>query len=186
MVVIHTDDIDSDLRWLLGAVARGLSHSGGDAVVPALRSMASYDLAGAALVPPPPHPIAATSQLAPAIAEAVLHQPDVAAALAALSDHLHWQEMADGVGLAQLVGPQGFIAGQAHQLDILLLTPAARHSLPAVANALWWPLTGPSRWLNGSDVTVKPGDVMAAAGDAAPTIIAGRLPLLGLWLGTGQ
>ena len=183
MAAMITDDISSDLRWLLGAVARGLVQSGGADVMPVLAALAGQDIADAAVIPPAPRAPAVTAHLAPAIAEAVLSQPEVAAALASLSDNLHWLDGEDEAVLSPLIGPNGFVAGSDVRLDLVLLAPSARQGLPLPSGqGVWWPLTGPSRWVNGHELTLAPGSVAHAGGGNAPVVMAGRLPLLGLWL----
>lgn len=183
MVDPFPDDVSADLRWFLAALARGLLRAGEPAVTRILGRLAGQDLVDAAVVPPQPHPQEVTAYLAPAIAEAVLNQPEVAAALAALSENFHWLPGTGSAGLTQIIGPQGFMAGDGLRLDLVLLAPGVQQHLPvAGGESLWWPLTGPSRFVNGHETTLAPGTVAAAAAGSTPAAVAGRLPLLGLWL----
>ena len=84
---------------------------------------------------------------------------DVAAAIAAVEQDLHWKQnpnysdgvmgqrgYMDGYAYAEIVGPSGFFAGDDFLLGLLILGPGRvyldhHHAAPE----LYWTLTGPSR-----------------------------------------
>jgi hypothetical protein len=93
----------------------------------------------------------------------------------------------DNYAYAELIGPNGFFAGDDFLLGLLLLGPGIHYrDHHHAAPELYWLLTGPSEWRRGS------GDFkMRDAGDVIwhePSIVHStrtlRTPLLAVWAWT--
>ena len=150
-------------RWLVGAVARGLhgkKHAGAGVV---LDRLLDQRIPSAPLQQPKPQRLPVLSHLASAVAETLLIDGDLAAAIAAVEDRLHWRQSeaySDAVmgpgfmanyGWCQIVGPHGFFAGDDFLLGLLMLGPGQHyrdHAHPAPE--LYWPLTAGSLWKRGA------------------------------------
>lgn len=158
-----TDDAYENSRWLIGAIARGLHCRRGDGIEEVLERMAGQDLSHAAFRPLEPARLSVTRYLPDCIGEAMLLDADVAAALAAIADDLRWLQskaysdqvlgtgFMDNYGWCELVGSEGFFAGDDFRLGLLMLGPGRHyrdHYHPAPE--LYWPLTGPSEWKMGA------------------------------------
>lgn len=159
-------------RWLVGAIARGLhgrNDAGADAV---LDRLLDQRIPSAPLQQPKPQRLPVVSHLASAVAETMLIDGDLAAAIAAVEVRLQWRQSeaySDAVmgagfmanyGWCQIVGPRGFFAGDDFLLGLLMLGPGQHyrdHAHPAPE--LYWPLTGGSAWKRGTS-----GFAEAAAG----------------------
>lgn len=158
-----SDDNFNDVRWLIGAIAQGLEKRGGEGTARVLERLAQQDIDVAQFREPAPRRQPVCSHLAQCIAETMLVDANLTAALAAVEDRLNWCQSAgysDAVlgegfmvnyGWCEIVGSAGFFAGADFRLGLLLLGPHRHykdHYHPAPE--LYWPLTGPSDWKRGA------------------------------------
>jgi hypothetical protein len=153
----------NDVRWLIGAIAQGLEKRGGEGTARVVERLAHQDTSVAQFRGPAPRRQAVCGHLAQCIAETMLIDANLAAALAAVEDRLNWCQSAsysDAVlgegfmanyGWCEIVGSTGFFPGDDFRLGLLLLGPHRHykdHYHPAPE--LYWPLTGPSDWKRGA------------------------------------
>ena len=164
------DETFENIRWLIGAIARGLDARRGPGVAEVLSRMAEQDLGEAAFRAPEPRGLPVLRHLPQCIGECLLLDADLAAAIAACEDALHWMQSAaynDEVlgegfianyGWAEIIGPRGFFPGDDFLLGLLMLGPQRHyknHYHPAPE--LYWPLTAASLWSRDSgDFVEKP------------------------------
>lgn len=152
-------DVFNTARWLAGAIARGLRARQGDGVGEVLSRLAEQDLGEAAFREPEPRGLPVLAHLPQCIGETLLLDPDLAAAIAAIEDSLRWLQskaysdalLGDGFlanyGWAEIIGTEGFFAGDDFRLGLLMLGPNRHyrdHYHPAPE--LYWPLTSASLW----------------------------------------
>ena len=155
-------ELYDDVRWLIGAVARGLHARGGVAVEQVLARLAGQDLFKENFVEPTPQNFPVTRYFAETIAETMMLEADIAAALAIVDGHLKWCQSSIytdavlGEGFSQnyswceIIGPKGFFKGDDFLLGLLMLGPNRHykdHYHPAPE--LYWPLTGATEWKQG-------------------------------------
>jgi Dimethlysulfonioproprionate lyase len=167
-----SEELYNDARWLIGAMARGLHARGGGAVDSVLGRLSEQDLTRACFIEPRPQNLPVTRYFAQTIAEAMMLEADIAAAMATLDGHLKWCQsssyadaiLGDGFlqnyGWCEIVGPKGFFKGDDFILGLLMLGPNCHykdHYHPAPE--LYWPLTGSTQWKKG-----KGGFVPQSAG----------------------
>jgi hypothetical protein len=194
----------ADVRWLLKSVTRGFANHQADTpeAGEVLSRLCEQDLGAAAFSPPRPKALPACSMLPDAVGAALTIASDVAAAIAAVEDDLHWQQnpaysdaamgrsgYMDGYAYAEIIGPNGFFPGDDFLLGFLLLGPRRLyrehyHAAPE----LYWMLTGPSQWKRGAG-----GWEELAAGDMRwhqPYVVhateTSSQPLLCLWAWTND
>lgn len=188
-----------EARWLLEAVPRLLRGRAGEGVDEVLFRLADQRAERADFTAIAPATIPVTRFLAETTARTMLVDPLFAAALAGVSDGLRWQQsnaytdeilghgFCANYGWAEVIGRDGFFAGDDFRLGFFLLGPN-RHYLGHhhPAPELYLPLTGPSEWQQG-----KGEFVTKAAGEAiwhAPHVVhatkTGLEPLLALWCWT--
>jgi hypothetical protein len=196
MVPIMSDDLYNDARWLIGTIARGLHVRGGNAAEEVLQRLAEQDLTRHIFVEPRPQGLAVTRYFAQSIAEAMMLESDIAAALASLDGHLKWMQsksytdelLGEGFsrnyGWCEIIGPHGFFAGDDFILGLLMLGPHRHyrdhyHSAPE----LYWPLTGPTEWKQGSgSFETKPaGALIYHAPNVQHATKTTEHPLLAVW-----
>ena len=154
-----TENLFDTARWLVGAVARGLL--GRDHGV--LDRLSGQALDAAHFRVPQPARLPVLRHLAECTAEAMLLDADLAAAIAAIEEHLHWRQSSSysdqvlgegfsaNYGWCEIIGPQGFFTGDDFLLGLLMLGPNRHyrdHYHPAPE--LYWPLTGLSQWKQGT------------------------------------
>ncbi|MGH6853943.1 MAG: dimethylsulfonioproprionate lyase family protein [Aestuariivirga sp.] len=186
-------------RWLVSAIARSLSGHGGEGVDIVLGRLASQALDEAHFRAPEPVALPVLRHFAECTAETMLLEADIAAALAAITDHLQWRQTAayndevlgegflENYGWSQIIGPHGFFPGRNFLLGLLMLGPNRHykdHYHPAPE--LYWLLTGPSQWKRaGGDFETKPAGttIWHAPNVVHATKTAGQ-PLLALWCWT--
>ena len=156
-----TAALHKNTRWLIGEIAGALrsDHGQAEGVAEVLQRLAAQDLSPAALRTPEPRRIEACAVLPEATATAMLVSPGTAAAIAACEEDLRWVQNANysdaamgagfmsGYGYCELIGPQGFFAGDDLLLGLMLLGPRRLyrdhyHQAPE----LYWLLTGPTEW----------------------------------------
>lgn len=149
--------------WLVEAIADGLGARGGEGVEEVLGRLAQQPRDEYHFREPQPRRIPAVRHFAQATAEVMAGEPNLAAALAAIEEHLQWrrseaysdavlgQGFMDDYGWCQLIGPHGFFTSDDFLLGLLLLGPGRHyrdHYHPAPE--LYWPLTGPCDWKRGA------------------------------------
>jgi len=201
---IVNDDCFANVCWLLKSLKRGLEDSNSELpeVGRVLTRLAEQDLAADMFTLPRPRTLPACSMLPDTVGAALTVASDVAAAIAAIEDDLHWQQnpsysdaamgrggYMDGYAYAEIIGPEGFFPGDDFLLGFFLLGPNRlyrEHYHPAPE--LYWLLTGPSRWKRGAG-----GWEELAAGDMRwhpPFVVhateTSSAPLLCLWAWTSD
>ena len=192
-------DLFEDVRWAISAIARGLNAIGGTAAEQVLNRLAGQDLTTADFIEPRPASIEVTRFFAQTIAETMMFNSVVAAALASLDGHLKWcqsstytdeilgQGFAQNYGWSEIIGPKGFFKGDDFLLGILMLGPNRHykdHYHPAPE--LYWPLTGPTDWKQGagSFETKQAGAVIYHAPMVHHATKTAEQPLLAVWCWT--
>ena len=151
-----------DMAWAIGAIGASLSrrHGGGPGVAEVLSRLDQQDLSAEAFRHVEPARLAGCRHLPEAIGQAVVNVAEVAAAIAAVEDSLHWRQNPNysdkamgqpgymqNYAYAELIGPTGPFAGDDFLLGVFLLGPGVhyldhRHAAPE----LYWILTGGSEW----------------------------------------
>jgi Dimethlysulfonioproprionate lyase len=189
-------DIFENARWLIGAIARGLHASGAKPAAEVLGRLAEQRIDHQAFNLPRPSRLPALSHFAPCVAESMLVNADLAAAIASVEDALHWQRPPDysdevlgegfrkNFGSCQIVGPGGFFKGDDFLLGLMLLGPNRHykdHFHPAPE--LYWPLTAHSSWKQGGGGFVEKaaGDVIWHAPNEVHATRTAATPLLAVW-----
>ncbi len=191
-----SDDLYNDARWLVGAIARGLHARGGVHVDEMLQRLAEQDMTRSDFVEPRSQNLSVTRYFAPCIAETMMLESELAAAIASLDGHLKWLQsksytdeiLGEGFlqnyGWCEIIGPQGFFAGDDFLLGLLMLGPHRHykdHYHPAPE--LYWPLTGPTEWKQGSGSfeTKSAGTVIYHAPNVHHATKTAGHPLLAVW-----
>lgn len=156
------DDVFDNARWLIGAIARGIQGAGGPGVRNVLERLAEQEIGRAAFREPLPRRLPVLRHFEACVAQSMLVSADLAAAMAAIGDQLHWMQtpaytddvLGEGFtanyGWCQIIGPDGFFAGDDYLLGLLMLGPGRHyrdHYHPAPE--LYWPLTAGSQWKKG-------------------------------------
>jgi hypothetical protein len=187
------DTLYNDVRWLIGAIARGLFDRQTADVATVLERLAGQDMGEGTFRQPPARTLPVVRYFAETIAETMMLVPDLAAALAAVDGHLQWLQSAayndsllgegflQNYGWCEIIGPKGFFAGDDFLLGLLLLGPHRHyrdHYHPAPE--LYWPLTGGAAWKRGSGALIEkpagvtifhqPNEVHATKTAAAPLL----------------
>lgn len=192
-----SEDIYRPAMWIIDAIRRSLK---GEVTAEVRARLAAQDLSPAAMLEPQPRRLPATRFLPECVAASMFMSPDVAAALAEIEEFLHWRQnpnysdramgragYMDNYAYAELIGPNGFFAGDDFLMGLLLLGPGVHYrDHHHAAPELYWLLTGPSEWRRGT------GDfAMHDAGDMiwhAPHVVhatrTGTSPLLAVWAWT--
>jgi hypothetical protein len=190
------DDLFHDVRWFIGAARRGLEARRGEGVREVLERLAAQDVSAEAFREPEPRGLPVLTHLPQCLGEAMLLDPDLAAAVAAVEEGLQWRQSAsysDAVlgegftanyGWAEIIGPHGFFAGEDFLLGLLMLGPHRHyrdHFHPAPE--LYWPLTSGSLWSRDSGgFAEKPqGDTIWHPPMSMHATKTGEAPLLTLW-----
>lgn len=190
------EHVFENVRWLIGAIARGLQRTSGEGVEDVLERLAEQKTGRGEFQTPEPRALPVLRHLPQSIGETMLFDSDLAAAIAATEEALQWRQsptysdavlgegFSDNYGWAEIIGPNGFFAGEDFLLGLLMLGPH-RHYLDHYhpAPELYWPLTGMTAWRKGDGAfEVK------AAGSAIwhPSMIlhatrTGEAPLLTVW-----
>ena len=190
------DDIHGPATGIIDAIRRSLK---GTAAARVKQRLAAQDLSPSAVVEPVPCRLPATRYLAECVAASMFTSPDVAAALAETAEFLHWRQnpnysdrqmgagYMDNYAYAELIGANGFFAGDDFLMGLLLLGPHRHYrDHHHAAPELYWLLTGPSEWRRG-----KGEFEMRDAGETIwhePHIVhatrTGANPLLAVWTWT--
>jgi hypothetical protein len=186
-------------RWLISAIARGLEARQGEGIAEVLLRLAEQDVSEAAFRQPEPRGLAVLSHLPQAIGETLLLDPDLAASIAAAEDGLRWLQSSSytdevlgegftaNYGWAQIIGPDGFFAGDDFLLGLLMLGPHRHyrdHYHPAPE--LYWPLTSASHWSRDGEAFVeKPqGATIWHPPMTLHATLTNETPLLAVWCWT--
>lgn len=186
---------------LIGAIARGLRERNGAGVSDVLARLSEQTLDAAHFREPEPTRLAVLRHLAQCTAETMLLDASLAAAIAAIEDHLQWRQSAsysDAVlgegfsanyGWAEIIGPKGFFAGDDFLLGLLMLGPHRHyrdHYHPAPE--LYWPLTAGSQWRQGEGgfELKQPGATIWHAPNVVHATKTGEAPLLTVWAWTSD
>lgn len=156
------EDHFDNVRWLIGAIARGLNRTGGEAVAGVLERLAGQAIGPGDFRTPEPRGLPVLRHLPQCLGEAMLFDADIAAAIAAVEEGLQWRQsptytdavLGEGFsanyGWAEIIGPNGFFQGDDFLLGLLMLGPHCHyrdHYHPAPE--LYWPLTGMTEWRKG-------------------------------------
>lgn len=189
-------------RWLIGAIARGLkSRETAEGAADVLSRLAEQKIGRPEFRPRDPRILPVVRFLPDCIGEALLLDPDLAAALAAISDDLEWHQseaysdrvLGEGFmanyGWCEIIGPRGFFRGEDFLLGLLMLGPERHykdHYHPAPE--LYWPLTGPSDWKRGAGgfETRAAGEVIWHPPLRMHATRTGARPLLTVWSWTSD
>ena len=189
-------ELYENARWLIGAVARGLAARDGVGISEVASALAAQDLSAAAFRAPAPMGLPVLDHLPQCLGEAMLLDPDLAAAIAAVEEGLQWRQSAaysDSVlgegftanyGWAEIVGPNGFFPGDDFLLGLLMLGPGRHyrdHYHPAPE--LYWPLTSASLWSRDSGPFVEwpQGGTIWHPPLTVHATRTGEMPLLAVW-----
>jgi hypothetical protein len=156
-------ELFENARWLTGAVANGLKTRTGAGIAEVLQLLGEQDLGAATFRAPAPSRLPVLDHLPQCLGEAMLLDPGLAAAIAAVEESLQWRQSAAysdallgegftaNYGWAEIVGPNGFFPGEDFLLGLLMLGPGRHyrdHYHPAPE--LYWPLTSASLWSRDS------------------------------------
>lgn len=188
-------------RWLVGAIARGLRMRGGEGVEEVLGRLAAQPLDERYFKLLQTSSLPVLRYLPECTAQSILVDADVAAALAAIEEHLSWHHspsysdavlgegFMDNYGWCELIGSEGFFPGDDFRLGFLMLGPHRHykdHYHPAPE--LYWPLTGPSDWKKGAGgfETRQAGDVIWHPPLRVHATKTGNTPLLAVWCWTKE
>lgn len=188
-------------QWLVRAIASGLHVRPGEGVAHVLDGLAAQALDASHFRVPDPTQLPVLRYLAQCTAETMLLDADLAAAIAAIADHLQWRQSAsyndkvlgegfmENYGWSQIIGPQGFFAGHDFLLGFIMFGPGRHyrdHYHPAPE--LYWPLTSPSDWKRGAGgFETKPAGatIWHRPNVVHATKTAGQ-PLLAVWCWTSD
>ncbi|HEY7747914.1 MAG TPA: dimethylsulfonioproprionate lyase family protein [Aestuariivirgaceae bacterium] len=160
------NEVHADVNWLLKSVTRGLENHQADTpeVGEVLNRLAEQDLTTDAFSLPQPKSLPACTLLPDTVGAALAVASDVAAAIAAVEDDLHWEQnldysdsvmersgFMDGYAYSEIIGPNGFFPGNDFLLGFMLLGPRRLYrERYHAAPELYWMLTGPSNWKRGA------------------------------------
>jgi hypothetical protein len=158
-----SNDNFNDVHRLIGAIIQGLKKRGGEGTARVIERLAQQDTSVAQFHELAPCRQTVCGYLAQCIAETMLVDANLAAALATVEDRLNWRQSSSysdsllgegfmaNYGWCEIVGSAGFFPGDDFRLGLLQLGPHRYykdHYHPAPE--LYWPLTGPSDWKRGA------------------------------------
>ena len=190
------DEIYRSATWIIDAIRRSLK---GEPAQRVKARLAEQDLSPSAVVEPLPLRLPATRYLPECVAASMFMSPDVAAALAEIEEFLHWRQnpnysdasmgagYMDNYAYAEIIGPNGFFAGDDFLMGLLLLGPGVHYrDHHHAAPELYWLLTGPSEWRrgNGDFEMREAGDVIWHEPRVVHATRTGMSPLLAVWAWT--
>jgi hypothetical protein len=164
-----------------------------------LQRLAAQDLAREDFVEPRPQTLPVTRYFADTIAETMMIESELAAAIASLDGHLKWLQsksytdeilgagFSENYGWCEIIGPHGFFKGDDFILGLLMLGPQRHykdHYHPAPE--LYWPLTGPTEWKQGAGVfeVKQAGAVIYHAPNVHHATKTEGQPMLAVWCWT--
>ena len=183
-------------HWFLRAFTGSLQagNAGEEGVDEVLARLGGQDTSAQAAQVPQVRRLPACRFLPDAVAASLLSVPDLAAAIAALEDDLHWKQnpnysdeamgqpgYMNNYAYAEIIGPDGIWPGDDFLLTLLLLGPGLhylRHSHPAPE--LYWILSGESEWQlrDGPFQPHEPGETIWHEPFAPHATKVGLTPLL--------
>jgi hypothetical protein len=188
-----------EATWLIGCVARALKGRRDEEanIDQVLSALARLELDRASFQSVAPRSLPACALLPETVGAAIAVASDVAAAVAAVEHGLHWKQnrnysdfnlgqpgYMDGYAYAEIIGPSGFFPGGDFLLGLLLIGPhrVYRDHFHA-APELYWLLTGPSRWKDGSGdwATREAGSLCWHDPFVVHATATAATPLLALW-----
>lgn len=190
------DTIYGPATWAIDAIRRSLK---GPAAAHVRARLAEQDLSPGAAVEPVPRRLAVTRYFPECVAASMFASPDVAAALAEIEEFLHWKQnpnysdqlmgegYMDNYAYAELIGPQGFFAGDDFLMGLLLLGPHRHYrDHHHAAPELYWLVTGPSEWRQGKGAFVQheAGELIWHEPNIVHATRTGDDPLLAVWAWT--
>ena len=193
-----TDVTAPDVRHVIGRIARGLMARGGEGVENVIYRLSEQPLKDGDFKAPEPATKPVVKYLDATLAAARTLDTELSDALKVLAPALHWEQSAsytdallgagfsDNYAWAELIGPNGFFAGNDYLVGLLLLGPH-RHYLDHYhpAPELYWPLTEPSDWRKGDDqpfVTRRQGEVIWHPSLVTHATITHEKPLLAVYV----
>jgi hypothetical protein len=192
-----SEEVFNDVRWLIGSIARGLHARGGQFVEFVLERLAVQDLTRARFVEPRPQALPVTLRyFAEAIAETMMLEANIAAAMATLDGHYRWCQSSNytdaiqgegfmqNYGWCEIVGPMGFFKGDDYILGLLMLGPNRHyrdHYHPAPE--LYWPLTAATQWKQGEETfkSRAAGDIIFHTPNEIHATKTADRPMLAVW-----
>ncbi|MCB1378510.1 MAG: hypothetical protein KDK89_09125 [Alphaproteobacteria bacterium] len=194
-----TKEIFDNARWAISAISRALRAKQGEGLAEVLQRLDCQVIDESAFMAPQPARLPVLHHLPHCIGEAMLLDPELAAAIASLEDELEWRQteqypeavMGEGFmanyGWSQIIGPHGCFPGDDFLLGLMLLGPGQHyrdHYHPAPE--LYWPLTGPSDWKQGagSYETKDAGSVIWHIPWKVHATATYGIPLLAVWCWT--
>ena len=194
-------DLYDTARWLIGAIARGLNARRSEGVALVLERMAEQNLSESGFREPAPATLPVLQYLPQCIGEAMLIEPDLAAAIASIDDDLQWRQSSAysdallgqgfmaNYGWTEIIGPRGFFPGDDFLLGLLMLGPGQHyrdHFHPAPE--LYWPLTSGSQWSrdSGPFEVRPPGAVIWHPSMTVHAMKTDDTPLLAVWSWTSD
>jgi hypothetical protein len=191
-------------QWFIRAFCNALeANNGGEEEVElALSRIRAQNTRATELQDQKPERLPACRFLPDVVAATLLVAPDVAAAMAALEEDLHWmrnpnftnEETAqpgfmENYASAEIIGPDGLYPGQDCRLGLTLLGPGVLyppHAQPAPE--LCWILTGTSEWKVRDEPFDRrePGDAIWHEPFVPHAIKVGNTPLLYVFVWTSE
>ena len=191
------EDLHRDATWLVGAIARAWfgGHRDAPGVGEVLARLAEQDVSAGALIEPEPRRLPACCHLPELTANAMMIADEVAAALAANEEALHWRQNPNYAGdsamadyaYCELIGPSGFFAGNDFLLGLMIVGPERiyrdhLHKAPE----LYWLLTGPTDWshAHGPYQAHEAGDTLWHPSNLVHATRTLHRPLLAAWAWT--
>ena len=199
---VVSDELFVNVHWLLNAIVRGLDghRSGTPEIENVLSRLSEQETGQHAMMRPGPRRLPACGLLPDAVGSALAVASDVAAAIAAIDEDLHWKQnpnysdkamgmlgYMDGYAYAEIIGPKGFFAGDDFLLGLMLLGPRRLyrehyHEAPE----LYWLLTGPSNWKQGAGgwTTLSAGSTRWHRPFVVHATETADTPLLAIWTWT--
>lgn len=157
-----TSHIHETAQWFLRAFASSLQtgNAGDEGVREVLNRLQQQDTSEAQAKTPDARRLPACRFLPDAVAASLLCVPDLAAAIAAIEEDLHWRQnpnysdeamgqpgYMNNYAYAHVIGPNGVYEGDDFLLGLMLLGPGLTypdHAHPAPE--LYWVLSGQSEW----------------------------------------
>ena len=177
-----TSDIHHDVTWLIGALARGLmGRARNPGVLEMLGRLSECDFSQERLTNIPPASAPACAHLPEAVTAALKEAREAASAIAAASEHLPWRAAGDGAALARVLGEEALMEAERAAVTLILLAPGASIEIAARRrDALFFALTGPSRWRSegAALLALAPGQTLFVSSGHAVRASTPDTPLL--------
>ncbi|MGI9462792.1 MAG: dimethylsulfonioproprionate lyase family protein, partial [Aestuariivirgaceae bacterium] len=152
-------ELFNDASWLIAAIMRGLLEFPEETpgVHEVLARIAEQDLSEQGFQPPQPQRLSGCHHLPEAVTAGLIVSKDLCTAIVTIEDRFHWTQMdhytdeamgqpgyTDNVAYAEIIGRNGFFAGDDFGLGLMLLGPDLHYiDHHHAAPELYWLLTGP-------------------------------------------